>query len=396
MNDRGRYFKSSFLYAVCIPLAVCISFVACTKAEKEIPEIVKRPRTVLLYMVANNNLSTEAESSINKLMRGYVPTEEGNILVYKHCVQMNPVLLHIKKGEDGSVVADTAYKFPPRVSATKTALTQAMNVAKSLFPADDYGLILWSHGTGWIPPQNSASATNVLQGSTGQELPPQFTFGLDGSTEMEITDLAAALPYKLSFMIMDACFMGGIETAYEVKDSVEYYVASPAEILTESFPYDKVMQHLFNTEPDLEAVCREYYNYYNTQSGSSRSATIALLDCSKLDALAEVAKEVFGLYRDRIATLDMTKLQPYFRSSSHKYFYDLKDLVDNIADAALAADFSVALENVVLYEAHTPYFIEMPIARCCGVSTYVPNPVNATLSEYYKRYKWNISTGMIQ
>ena len=375
-------------------LAMALTLFSCKKAETEEIVVVKRPKTVLLYMVANNNLSYDAENSISRLQNGYIPAEEGNLLVYKHCAGMDPVLLHIKKGEEGTVVADTAYRFPPRVSATKSALTQALNVTQALFPADSYGLILWSHGTGWIPPLASSSSAAQEQRSGSC---PERTFGLDGKVELEIRDLAQAIPYKLSFMLMDACFMGGIETAYEVKDSVDYYIGSPAEILTESFPYHKIMQHIFKSTPDYAAVCKEYYDYYNAKTGSVRSATVALMDCSKLAEVAEVAKRVFDQYGESIASLDLSLLQPYFRGSSSKYFYDLKDLVDAIADASLAAEFAAALERAVPYKASTPYFIELPIRSFCGVSTYVPgNPADTKLADYYKQYKWNQATGMIK
>ena len=375
-------------------LAMALTLFSCKKAETEEIVVVKRPKTVLLYMVANNNLSYDAENSISRLQNGYIPAEEGNLLVYKHCAGMDPVLLHIKKGEEGTVVADTAYRFPPRVSATKSALTQALNVTQALFPADSYGLILWSHGTGWIPPLASSSSAAQEQRSGSC---PERTFGLDGKVELEIRDLAQAIPYKLSFMLMDACFMGGIETAYEVKDSVDYYIGSPAEILTESFPYHKIMQHIFKSTPDYAAVCKEYYDYYNAKSGAERSATVALMDCSKLAEVAEVAKRVFDQYGERIASLDLSLLQPYFRGSSSKYFYDLKDLVDAIADASLSAEFAAALERAVPYKASTPYFIELPIRSFCGVSTYVPgNPADTKLADYYKQYKWNQATGMIK
>ena len=375
-------------------LAMALTLFSCKKAETEEIVVVKRPKTVLLYMVANNNLSYDAENSISRLQNGYIPAEEGNLLVYKHCAGMDPVLLHIKKGEEGTVVADTAYRFPPRVSATKSALTQALNVTQALFPADSYGLILWSHGTGWIPPLASSSSAAQEQRSGSC---PERTFGLDGKVELEIRDLAQAIPYKLSFMLMDACFMGGIETAYEVKDSVDYYIGSPAEILTESFPYHKIMQHIFKSTPDYAAVCKEYYDYYNAKTGAERSATVALMDCSKLAVVAEVAKRVFDQYGERIASLDLSLLQPYFRGSSSKYFYDLKDLVDAIADASLSAEFAAALERAVPYKASTPYFIELPIRSFCGVSTYVPgNPADTKLADYYKQYKWNQATGMIK
>ena len=375
-------------------LAMALTLFSCKKAETEEIVVVKRPKTVLLYMVANNNLSYDAENSISRLQNGYIPAEEGNLLVYKHCAGMDPVLLHIKKGEEGTVVADTAYRFPPRVSATKSALTQALNVTQALFPADSYGLILWSHGTGWIPPLASSSSAAHEQRSGSC---PERTFGLDGKVELEIRDLAQAIPYKLSFMLMDACFMGGIETAYEVKDSVDYYIGSPAEILTESFPYHKIMQHIFKSTPDYAAVCKEYYDYYNAKTGSVRSATVALMDCSKLAEVAEVAKRVFDQYGESIASLDLSLLQPYFRGSNSKYFYDLKDLVDAIADASLSAEFAAALERAGPYKAATPYFIELPIRSFCGVSTYVPgNPADTKLADYYKQYKWNQATGMIK
>lgn len=375
-------------------LAMALTLFSCKKAETEEIVVVKRPKTVLLYMVANNNLSYDAENSISRLQNGYIPAEEGNLLVYKHCAGMDPVLLHIKKGEEGTVVADTAYRFPPRVSATKSALTQALNVTQALFPADSYGLILWSHGTGWIPPLASSSSAAQEQRSGSC---PERTFGLDGKVELEIRDLAQAIPYKLSFMLMDACFMGGIETAYEVKDSVDYYIGSPAEILTGSFPYHKIMQHIFKSTPDYAAVCKEYYDYYNAKTGAERSATVALMDCSKLAEVAEVAKRVFDQYGERIASLDLSLLQPYFRGSNSKYFYDLKDLVDAIADASLSAEFAAALERAVPYKASTPYFIELPIRSFCGVSTYVPgNPADTKLADYYKQYKWNQATGMIK
>ena len=179
-------------------LAMALTLFSCKKAETEEIVVVKRPKTVLLYMVANNNLSYDAENSISRLQNGYIPAEEGNLLVYKHCAGMDPVLLHIKKGEEGTVVADTAYRFPPRVSATKSALTQALNVTQALFPADSYGLILWSHGTGWIPPLASSSSAAQEQRSGSC---PERTFGLDGKAELEIRDLAQAIPYKLSFML---------------------------------------------------------------------------------------------------------------------------------------------------------------------------------------------------
>ena len=57
-------------------LAMALTLFSCKKAETEEIVVVKRPKTVLLYMVANNNLSYDAENSISRLQNGYIPAEE--------------------------------------------------------------------------------------------------------------------------------------------------------------------------------------------------------------------------------------------------------------------------------------------------------------------------------
>ncbi len=83
---------------------------------------------------------------------------------------------------------------------------------------------------------------------------------------------------------------GGIEVAYEFKDKCDFIVASPAEILATGFPYDRVIEPLFDNNADLEEVCKRYYDYYNSQSGVYKSGTIALYNTSKLDAWLLCAK----------------------------------------------------------------------------------------------------------
>jgi hypothetical protein len=67
---------------------------------------------------------------------------------------------------------------------------------------------------------------------------------------MELADFANAIPYKLDFIIFDACFMGSVEVCYELKDKAEYIVASPTEILSPGFVYSSMMQHLFKPKAD--------------------------------------------------------------------------------------------------------------------------------------------------
>lgn len=367
-------FSKYLLFVVAI-LAVC----SCDPVSTDPPEIEEKEKTVLLYMVANNNLAGNAANNLNDLKQGYIP-DNGNIVVYMHGTDNNPVLMHINRKEDGTVAQDTVYRFPLRNSATGEVLESVLKVTGTMFPAKETGLFLWSHGTGWLPEGYYSKS-----------------FGSDDGVEMDIPELADAIPYKLSFVVFDACLMGCVEVAYQMKDSVDYVLSSPAEILSSGFPYSKVMQHIFRDESDMTAVAKEYFDSYNYQSGSARSATISLVKTSALKDVADAAAVIFEKYRDGIGTLDASKVQRYYRSNKH-WFYDFGDFVKKLAgeDAAPVLD---ALDKAVIYKAATPNFLEISIdpERYSGLGTYIPSsPADSLLNEFYMGLDWNRDTQMIK
>lgn len=353
---------------------------SCDPVSTDAPEFEVKDKTVLIYMVANNNLSGNSSVNLEDLKAGYIP-EDDNLLVYKHDTGNKPVLMQLKKGSRGEVVQDTVYRFPLRNSATAEVLESVLKVTGTMFPAKETGLFLWSHGTGWLPEGYYSKS-----------------FGSEDGVEMEIQELAEALPYRLSFVVFDACLMGCVEVAYQLKDSVDYVLSSPAEILSQGFPYSKVMQHIFRPEADLQAVAREYYDHYNSQSGSARSATVSLVKTSALQNLADAVAAVFGQYRDGISTIDASSVQRYYRSNKH-WFYDLGDFITKLAGDEDAAPVLKALDEAVIYKAATPNFLEIPIDpdRYSGLGTYIPsNPADSVLNSYYMGLDWNRDVQMIK
>ena len=314
-----------------------------------------------------------------------------------------------------------------------TSLQNAMNVTATMFPANEYGLVLWSHGTGWLPagfyespveddPASYANAQgsaadiqhvcNAAEGDVdpfadmvkmvkGDKLLEQYngqdvrSFGNDGGKEMEIKDLVAGLPYKVSFVLFDACLMGGIEVMYELKDSTDYIISSPTEILSAGFPYSKIMEHIFASPTDLVSVALEYYSLYNNQPSSSRYGTVSLVKTSELEAVAEIAKEIYQTNREKISSVNVSSIQRYYRGSK-RWFFDFEHFIEKIATQEQYERFTMALNKAVLYKSSTPYFFDIKMNRCCGVSTYIPVPANSTLAKAYKTLKWNEATGFIE
>ena len=374
-----------FIKYILAAFTLLFSAASCDPLSQDPPEFPQQQKTLLVYMVANNNLSSFATDNISAMMRGYLPTED-NLLVYLHSTNGNPILIKLYKDESGAAVKDTVYRFPDRNSADPSSLASALKVCRTMYPAEEYGLVLWSHGTGWLP-QKYYSRTR--------------SFGQDESTEMDIVEMAGAIPFKLDYVIFDACLMGGIEVAYELKDYADYVLASPTEVLSDGFPYASMMEHIFKSSTHLKAVAQEYYNHYNNKSGSSRSATISLVKTSELDNVAQKAREIFNKYGHNgnldNFLIDTTAVQKYYTGNKH-WFYDLEGMVKQIAGED-AASFTQALEAAVIYKAATPNFLGITISqeKFSGLSTYIPSPsADPELLQYYPKLRWNQDTGYIQ
>ena len=409
-----------FRYIVALCAAALTVLPSCSKVEPKDVVFEEKEKTVLLYFASHNNLYPDAASNISKIIQGYVPSD-GNIVLYcnnfdlssKQMKDTLPVLVNICRNKKGDVQIDTIYKFSYINSCTKNQMKSVLNITKTICPARHYGLVLWSHGTGWLPAGyykthafDSSSDESVMYSHQRSRFPAPpggvdpyahmvKSFGSELGVEMSVFDIQEAVgDTHFDFIAMDACFMGGIEIAYQLKDCCDYFIGSPAEILTDSYPYDTVIEKMYNA--DYTGVSKAVYDYYNAQSGEYRSVTIATVKCSELDVVATEAKALFADYRDDIPALDVTLVQRYFRYDDH-WFFDLKDFLDNLCGTSETAAFTAALHNAVIAKYTTGKMINLDIdpAKFCGLSTYIPDYEEQELITYYQKYAWNEEVQMI-
>ncbi len=386
--------KKNKYIALLLIFAIATLFISCEKNPFGGAEF---RRVVILYMAANNNLSSFAEHNISTIKDGFVPDKQSKdiLVIYVHLANKDPKLVRVYKESDGVVIEDVVAAYTDQNSANGDVLKAVLNKIKVIFPAKEYGLILWSHATGWLP--QGYFNTSVTQGAYYEDPYKDIvkSFGEDRGVEMEVKELKGALPFRFSFIIFDCCFMGGIETIYELKDKADFIVASPTEILAYGFPYDQIMNSLFQTRLDLEQTCQLFYNYYNNQSGVHQSATISIYKTSELKQLADVTKSIFNNNRSKIATLTMSSIQPYFRLNK-SWFWDLGHLIEKIATPAEYATFTASLDRVIVAKWNTPHFIDLEIKKYSGVSTYIQNPENDFLDSFYRGFDWNVASEMIK
>ena len=297
-------------------------------------------KVMLLYEAGFNSLSSDIEKNIAALKQGYVPGKGRNddvILIFSHLaksrrvysVETAPTLVRMYS-ELGEVRTDTLKVWPVGTPVVnKELMTEVFNWVRKEFPAAGYGAVLSSHATGWLPEgyfnnakqyegrdRGSGPGTivwNSRKKTFGQEY---YASGAE-LQEMELRDLAAAIPYKLDYIMFDACLMATVEVAWALRDVCSYLAFSPCEIPSAGFNYRTLAEHLLKPEtPDLKSVCMDYFATY--ENDFVYGATITMVDCSKLDRLASTCRELFERYRSGIQHLDGGNVQVYDRALGSK------------------------------------------------------------------------------
>ena len=347
-------------------------------------------------------------------------------------IPVKPTLTKVSKNLDGSIRKDTLTVAGENLILNEsTVLTSAETFRNTLeyiranFDAERYGILLSSHGSGWAP-SGYISDPDVFEGLIPKDLQrrripafrlqredeiPVKTIGVhyytvNSSEEMEITDMADAFPFKMDYIIFDACFMGGIEVAYELRNVTDRIMFSQAEILADGMDYKRISSYIFaENGPDLEGFCQRYYDHYNSLSGQSKSATISLIDCSKLEALARTTGEMIEKYRSGLETLQNEKrstVQRYYQSKNQEkqqWFYDFGDIIEKCGlteeDKQI---FNESLSAAVTYKAATPWFLsDFAIRKHSGMSMYLPfTQKRDYLNNFYKTLEWNQAVGLVQ
>ena len=386
-------------------------------------------KVMILYEAGFNSLSGDIENNISALKKGYLPGKGRNddvILLFSHLaksrrvysVETAPTMVRLYS-ELGEARADTLKVWPVGTPiANKELMTEVFNWVREEFPAAGYGAVLSSHATGWLPEgyfNNPKQYEGTDRGGTVYWSSRRKTFGQEyyssgtQTQEMELRDLAAAIPYKLDYIMFDACLMATVEVAWALRDVCSYLAVSPCEIPAAGFNYTTLAEHLLKPEtPDLKAVCMDYFATY--ENDSIYGATITMVDCGKLDRLASTCRDLFDRYRSGIRNLDGQNVQVYDRtmgSKSYYIFFDLKDLLREAgASAEDLASLQAALDEALVYEAHTPRFIDVKLDRCCGLAMYLPaypdykrDLFHGTefLDGFYKEnIAWNEATSLVE
>ena len=378
---------------------------------------VQQSRNVMIMVSGgHNNLSTYLTADLKEMADGFLPQgtyQSANVLVVLSRLPVNgfsstsvPVLYRLYAGADGTPVRDTlkCWGEEDRLFGG-SVLEDALTMVQNRYPARSYGMVLSSHASGWLP-SGYYDKPSAFEGNNNSSVFSHRSIGQDKdngeSVEMDLMDFVSAIPYRLSYLVLDCCLSGGVEVAWALRGKVDQVAFTQTETMAEGFDYSAIVQRLLGeSEPNPLGVCEDFYNYYKAQTGVMQSATISLVDTREMETLASECATLFEKYRGSLQSLRGDLVQGYFRFDRH-YFYDLEDI---LVKAGITQQeqtrLDAALSACILYKAATPWFMKggqdgFPITAHCGLSMYLPSMGTTFLNNYYKNnISWNQLTHLV-
>jgi hypothetical protein len=337
-------------WTACTAAMLCLLVSSCIKNEREDPP--KTKRVVLMYMGGDNNLSAETYEKIEAIRSGWQATPQNRLLIYTDSADDLPKVYELSK-ESGQRLMFT---YEEENSADKDVLSRIINDVQVLYNPESYGLIVFSNASGWLPKHTAAHPQSVIT---------------DNDNEMELYDFATAIPDStFDFIIFEACFMAGIEVAYQLKDKTEYIVASSTEIISPGFTpvYGEAISCLFEPAPSLPGFVNKVFS---SQAGYKNSATFSIIKTSELEQLAIWIKN--NVFWNRIA--DISNTQHFDRYSEH-LFYDFYDYYKQLLPRDdQRQQLAELVAKCVIYKITTPTFMlrenGFEIKEYSGLTTYI-------------------------
>lgn len=408
-------------------VATCL-FLACAQDDDDAgltpDEELTDGRTVMVYMVAENSLgNSELKADIKEILQGWANLKKlsGDHLVLYVDDNALPRIYELKKNQKGTQLADLTPVYTYEHDANSSSASQLRNFihyAKLHYPAQSYGLLMWSHASGWIPSTYDGDKTG---GRTTQ----RRSFGVDNQKnnysddwgyQMGITDMVAAIEAEggVDFMFFDACSMQTIEVAYALRNVTEYVIASPAEIPGPGADYSTMVPAMFQRENYVQQMLSAYYDAYLYDG--RYGVVISAVKTEALDAFATEMRGIVQRYKSQLLALDKRPLLNYFVygawGTSSPDALDMQAVMQAVLPEAEYEQWREKLNAFVTCQATEQWYsacyggsggmVDVIPAQCSGVSMAIPFDIYARNSYRYDlsylatewaQAVWNASAG---
>ena len=275
--------------------------------------------TLLVYMMAENNLDRFSQYDIDEILMGAVDVpNDCNMFVFVDGVD-NPVVLRFYANR-GVATCDTIHRFENDFySSDIREMENVFDFIFSRYPTRNLNLVLWSHGDGWVKFHPKTTKSRSIGFDNGENSAAGFPSKASIEAE-QLAGLLSSLPMPVEMLMFDACFMQCIEVVYDLRKSAKWILASPAEIPANGAPYHKMVKEFLAKNINPESLMMSYANEYSEDLG----VLLSVVDCGKVDAFADIMAELVPKYFPSDSTLDTSKYFSYLlKHNSYPEFFDI-------------------------------------------------------------------------
>lgn len=252
---------------------------------------------VLVYMCADNDLERYGIDDINEMERAVSQTSDA----VKVLVQLdrsgkydssNAGMLGARRLE---IAADKSSDRIIRSASVQVLgadfdmgdwqnLKSFISWGQQAYPAKHYMVVIWNHGSGWDPfddmPQLPVGAIAYDYGS--------WNWIRDGELPQ-----ALDVPSRVDVLAMDACLMGMLEIAYELRQHTDYMVVSVEPEPVEGYNYSTALERMVATAdtatPMTPREVAQYVPLRAIESWPYVDVTCSAFDMAKISTVADAA-----------------------------------------------------------------------------------------------------------
>lgn len=350
-------------------IAICAvaMLAACHKDDTEENE-VKADRTVLVYISGECSLWDFIDDDLKEMKAGSQSIGDNNLLVYVDNATTGeiPWLARINKGQITDSVSFTeiakVMNLDPAESLVKgdpysseaQVMEGVLRYAFQKFPSknNDYGLVLWGHGSGWLIKDSISYTAMARQKAYGIDNGRNDKgYSADNGKWLNIPSMAkllSKLPH-LSFIFCDCCNMMCLEVAYELRNVTDYLIGTPAEIPGVGAPYNTVVPAMFEKTTFWKSIV----DYYFKQRAGGFDVPLSVIQTNGMENLANATKTVLKNSASKIGEgypNTSGLIYYYYDSSSHQVFFDANDFILKYADTNEYNSWKQVLDKTVIYK----------------------------------------------
>jgi hypothetical protein len=354
-----------------------LSFQSCKAAEV-------KEWTFLVYLNGDNNLNYYGDKDV-KEMAGVGSSDKVNIVVLRDFgKKQTSKILYVTTGTTTAV-----YDFKKNVdTGDYQTLINFFKFATENYPAKKYAVVVWDHGNGWMDLEGDVDMRGIsYDDSSGNHISTeQMGVALEAMKEMNGGK-------NIDILGMDACLMAMAEVIYEVKDSVNYVVASEETEPGNGWDYLGALKPVVGnpamTPKDFSvSLAKSYISSYPSTAVTQSSVDVSEF-VKTLDVTRDFVLAVKGTNQENLGFIKSAKLESQtFYEQSYKDFGDFLSLV-----ASKSNDSEIKKQSLLLRESifkSIVYGGNTNMRKATGISVWLPT--STSQMESYKKLKWVIDS----